>query len=204
MTIKTILFDVGGVLLRTEDRRPRTMLADAFGMTYEELEHLVFNGNAGHAAQRGEVSAADHWEAVRKKLNFRRDELPLVRDTFFNGDVLDRELIDFIRDLNPPYQTALLTNAFDDARASLTEKYGFDQWFDPIIVSAEEGVMKPDPRIFEIALARCGSTAGETVFVDDFPHNIRGAREVGMHAVWFRSREQAIADLWKILQSEGQ
>ena len=44
-------------MVRTEDKRPRTMLADAFGMTYEQLENLVFNGEEGHAAQRGEVTA---------------------------------------------------------------------------------------------------------------------------------------------------
>lgn len=203
MTIKTIIFDVGGVLLRTEDRRPRTMLADAFGMTYEQLENLVFNGESGHAAQRGEVSAAAHWEAVRHKLNLRHDELPSVRDTFFTGDVLDRELVDFVRRLNPPYQTALLTNAFDDARAALTERFGLGKIFDPIIVSAEERVMKPDPRIYDIALERCGVSAAEAVFVDDFPHNIRAARELGMHTVWFRSREQAIADLQKLLETNN-
>ena len=204
MTIKTIIFDVGGVLLRTEDRRPRTMLADAFGMTYEQLENLVFNAESGHAAQRGERSADEHWENVRQVLRLQPDELPAVRDTFFSGDVLDRELVDFVRSLNPPYQTALLTNAFDDARAALTERFGLGAVFDPMIVSAEERVMKPDPRIYEIALERCGVAAAEAVLVDDFPHNIRGAREAGLQAVWFRSRDQAMADLGKLLESETQ
>ncbi len=199
MTIKTVIFDVGGVLLRTEDRRPRTMLADAFGMTYEALENLVFNGDQGHAAQRGEVTAAEQWEYVRNQLNIQTAELDPVRRTFFSGDVLDRELLDFVRSLKPSYQTAIITNAFDDARAALTEQFHLDEVFDPIIVSAEEKVMKPDPEIFRIALKRCSIRAEEAVFIDDFPHNIRGAQAVGMHAVWFRSRDQAIVELRTLL-----
>ena len=199
MTIKTVIFDVGGVLLRTEDRRPRTMLADAFGITYEALENLVFNGEQGHAAQRGEKTAAAQWEYVRQTLNIRVDEVEPVRNTFFSGDVLDRTLLDFVRNLKPDFQTAIITNAFDDARPALTGTFKLGEVFDPIIVSAEEGMMKPDPRIYRIALERCGVSAAEAVFVDDFPHNIRGAQDVGMHTVWFRSREQAVAELSQLL-----
>lgn len=203
MTITTIIFDVGGVLLRTEDRRPRTMLADAFGMTYEALENLVFNGEQGHAAQRGEITARAQWEYVRKTLKLEADEVEPVRNTFFSGDVLDKELLDHVRALKANYRTAIITNAFDDARQSLSEQFRLNDVFDPIVVSAEEGMMKPDPRIFEIALERCGITAAESVFVDDFPHNIRGAQQVGMHTVWFRSREQTIADLDRLLEENA-
>lgn len=202
MSIKTVIFDVGGVLLRTEDRRPRTMLADAFGMTYEALENLVFNGKRGHAAQRGDIRAAEQWEFVRETLQLKADEVESVRNTFFSGDVLDRDLVDFVRSLKPDFQTAIITNAFDDARPALTDRFNLGEVFDPIIVSAEEGMMKPDPRIYRIALERCGVAAAEAVFVDDFPHNIKGAQEVGMHTVWFRDREQAIADLSALLRLE--
>ena len=200
MTISTVIFDVGGVLLRTEDRRPRTMLADAFGMTYEALENLVFNGEQGHAAQRGEVSAVEQWDFVRKTLRLKEDEIGKVRDTFFSGDVLDRELLDFVRGLRKDFKTAIITNAFDDVRKFLSDNFRLHEVFDPIIVSAEEGMMKPDPRIYQIALESCGAVAEETVFVDDFPHNVRGAQAVGMHAIWFRNREQTISELSGLLE----
>lgn len=197
--ITTLIFDVGGVLLRTEDRRPRTQLADALQIAPETLEELVFNAETGAAAQRGEIPAAQHWEAVRLRLGLRPDEIGPVRDAFFAGDVLDRTLLDFVRTLRPDYRLAILTNAFDDARAALTGKFGLGEIFDPIVVSAEEKVMKPDPRIFRIALERCRAVPEEAVFIDDFAHNIRGAQSVGMRTVWFRSRDQAITDLKQIL-----
>ena len=198
-TISTVIFDVGGVLVRTEDRRPRTMLADAFGMSDRELEDLVFNSESGAAAQRGERTAAEHWEWVRERIGLRADEIEPVRDTFFAGDVLDAELIRHLRGLKGRYQLAIITNALDDAREALTQKFGLGDLFDPIVVSAEEQVMKPDERIYRIALERIGADPGETVFVDDFPQNVRAAQAVGMRTVWFRSREQALADLGKHL-----
>jgi putative hydrolase of the HAD superfamily len=204
MTITTVIFDVGGVLLRTEDRRPRTMLADAFGMTYEALENLVFNGESGHAAQRGEVTAVEQWDFVRKTLDLKADEVPQVQNTFFSGDVLDRELLDFVSGLRQDFKTAIITNAFDDVREFLSDSFKLNNVFDPIIVSAEEGMMKPDPRIYNIALEKCGVTASEAVFIDDFPHNVKGAQDVGMHAIWFRSREQVISDLSSLLSLDQQ
>ena len=60
----------------------------------------------------------------------------------------------------------------------------FDR-FRGIVVSGDEGVVKPDPAIYQLALARFGLAADEAVFVDDVPANVAGAEAVGMHAVLF-------------------
>ncbi|MEI7048751.1 HAD-IA family hydrolase, partial [Klebsiella pneumoniae] len=76
----------------------------------------------------------------------------------------------------------------------MTDKLQLDKVFSTMVVSAEEGVMKPDPLLYEITLERCGVSASEAVFIDDFPQNVKAAKEVGMLAIWFRSREQTILD----------
>jgi len=68
------------------------------------------------------------------------------------------------------------------------------------VVSAEEKLMKPDERIYRIALERIGIEAGEAVFVDDFPENVRAAKAIGMRTVWFRGREQTIRALRALLE----
>jgi epoxide hydrolase-like predicted phosphatase len=175
------------------------MLADAFGMTYEQLSELIFNSESGQAAQRGERTSQAHWEWVREQLKLKPDEVDAVRDTFFSGDVLDAELVRILRGLQDRYRLAIVTNALDDARRALTEKFGLADLFDPIVVSAEEKILKPDARIFQIALERIGVEPAEAVFVDDFPGNVRGAQAAGMRVVWFRNREQAVEDLFKLL-----
>ena len=199
-SIKAVIFDLGGVLIRTEDRRPRQMLADAFGMTASELEKIFFGGESGDAAQRGDITAAEHWENVRVTLNLRPDEIEAVRTTFFSGDVLDRQLFDYITSLRLRYRTIALSNAMSDARPSLLNKWTLGSLFDQIFISAEMGMMKPDPRIYLAVLSQLDVSPVETVFVDDFLHNIQAAKALGLRTIWFRHRDTAIGELQKMLK----
>jgi len=67
--------------------------------------------------------------------------------------------------------------------------------FRDIVVSGEEGVVKPDPRIYGLLCARAGITPGEAIFVDDSPINVAGARAVGMAAHLFRDAPTLRAEL---------
>ncbi len=198
-SIRAVIFDVGGVLLRTEDRKPRTLLADGLRLTVSQLEDLVFKGESGHAAQRGEISTDVHWAQVGKKLGVGGNEIAAIRESFFAGDVVDRQLVRFIGDLRPAFRTAIITNAFDDMRAALQGTYGIAPHFDHIVVSAEEGVMKPDPRIYRKTLSLCEVEAHQAIFVDDFPENVQGARRLGMQAIHFRDRDETLQTLNKAL-----
>ena len=81
---------------------------------------------------------------------------------------------------------------------SLVE-WGIDDAFDIVVGSGDVGIMKPDPRIFLIALERLGVEPHEAVFVDDFIQNIHGAQALGISAIHFRNREQAIQELEQLL-----
>jgi putative hydrolase of the HAD superfamily len=67
--------------------------------------------------------------------------------------------------------------------------------FDVVIDSSELGVRKPDPRIYEATLTALGVPARSAVFIDDLEINCEAAAALGMHAVWFRDTEQAIAEV---------
>jgi epoxide hydrolase-like predicted phosphatase len=66
--------------------------------------------------------------------------------------------------------------------------------FHTIVDSSEVGSRKPDPRIYELVLAELDVAAGEAVFIDDLEVNCTAAAQLGMHAVWFRDSQQAIAE----------
>jgi putative hydrolase of the HAD superfamily len=112
-------------------------------------------------------------------------ELAHFRQDFWAGDVLDKELVEFIRRLRPFYQTALISNAFADLREVLTHEFVIADAFEVIVISAEEGVMKPDPLLYQIALERLNCRPQEAIFIDDFAHNIEGAHAVGLHGIHF-------------------
>ncbi len=67
------------------------------------------------------------------------------------------------------------------------------------MISAEEGVLKPDPRIYHLALNRLGVAPSETIFIDDFKENVVGALDIGMQAIHFRTTEQVTSELRALL-----
>lgn len=66
---------------------------------------------------------------------------------------------------------------------------------DRFLVSAEFGSRKPSPVVYERALARLGFSAAETVFVDDRPENVDGARAAGITALPFETPDRLVSDL---------
>lgn len=64
---------------------------------------------------------------------------------------------------------------------------------DAVVVSGDEGVSKPDPRIFRIALDRLGVTAADTVMIgDSWASDIVGASRAGIRAVWYNPSRKAM------------
>jgi 2-haloacid dehalogenase len=78
------------------------------------------------------------------------------------------------------------------------ERFEFLGWFDDVVVSGEYGIVKPDPRIFELAIRRCELIPARTVFIDDTPVNIAAAREFGLHSLHFTGAARLRADLEKL------
>jgi epoxide hydrolase-like predicted phosphatase len=193
--IKAVIFDMGGVILRTEAASARTELAKKFGMTRLELENVVFQSPESQKAELGEYTREEHWNNIARLLNFPREDQPEFQRMYWDGDREDVELVAFIRGLRKQYKTGMLSNAWHGALEQVARDHHFLSAFDVVIFSAEVHLRKPDPRIFHLMLARLGVKAGEAVFVDDFMANIEGAKTLGLKTVHFKSREGAIREL---------
>lgn len=202
--IRAVIFDMGGVLVRTDNRVPRTELARRFGMTYEELDDLVFDTLTADQAAIGDLDVEQHWDFVCRSLGVSLSEKPAIRKAFWGGDQVDKQLADYIRSLHPRYKTALLSNAWNDSRRTAEERWKVLDAFDVIIFSSEVHLMKPDARIYQLAVERLGVEPQEAVFVDDFPENVEAARAAGLQAVRFRSTEQVVKELDGLLDGKGE
>ena len=198
MTIKAVFFDLGGVIVRTEFQAPRQQLADQLGMDYDDLDRVVFGSETSSRASIGEISADEHWAYVIQRLKRPASELAAIREAFFAGDIVDRTLLDYIRSLRGKYKTGLISNAWGDLRDFIIREK-FDDAFDQIFISAEVGAMKPEARIFQLALEQFGVSPNEAVFVDDFYENIEGCEKIGMKGIHFKDPETALQQLKKLL-----
>jgi len=198
MSIRAVFFDLGGVIVRTEYQAPREQLAERLGMEYEDLSKIVFDSQTGIRASIGEITSQQHWEWVMKRLKRPAEEMTAIRDEFYAGDIVDRQLLDFLRSLRGKYVTGMISNAWNDLRDFIGREKMEDA-FDHIIISAEVGVAKPEAKIFQIALERSGVRPHEAVFVDDFYINIEGCEKVGMKGIHFTDAQSTLEQLKSLL-----
>lgn len=196
---KAVIWDLGGVILRTENWEPRRRLDEMLGLPEGKLYELVFESDISRKATVGEASNEDIWMWVGEQLGLSNDELTHVREDFWSGDQIDRDIVNFIRTQKDQTSMGLLSNGWPSTRHFLEERWQISDIFDDIIVSAEVGVAKPNLPIYQLALDRLGIEAEQAIFVDDFKENIEGALDVGIHGIYFQDPLSALETLKHLL-----
>ncbi len=191
--IRAVIFDMGGVILRTEDLTSRTNLAKKFGLTRKELEMIVFQ-SPNHSRRSWGIHRAAALEQNGAAAALPAGRAEEFQRAYWEGDRADKELEMYIRSLRPRYKTVCEQCLARCARKA-SKLYTFLTAFDVVIYSADVHLRKPDPRIFHLMVARLGVNIHEAVFVDDFVDNIEGAKAVGLKTVLFTGRESAIREL---------
>ncbi len=180
-----VIFDWGGVLMRTEDYTPRHNWDRRLGLPAGTIESVVHGIRAWQQAQQGKLSPDAYWAAVGAELKLEADQLNKLRQDFYRGDRLNENLVALIRRLRGDnVAVGLLSNNIADLRKELIQT-GLDALFDTVVISAEIGAMKPAPAAYYTVLERLNLSPHEALLVDDSPANVAGAQAVGMKAVLF-------------------
>ncbi len=193
--IKAVIWDMGGVILRTNGETSRQELAREFHLPVTELYSLVFNSPSAEKATIGLISEDDHWKIVADTLGMPYERIQEFQDRFWGDDAVDRKLIEFIKSLNQNFKTGLLSNAWSGARQALNQRNVCDTVFQYSMFSYEVRLRKPDPRIYQRMLALMDIKPAEAIFVDDVAENIQGAISMGIHGIQFNSTDQAMLDV---------
>ncbi|MGH2620086.1 MAG: HAD family hydrolase [Anaerolineales bacterium] len=198
--IQAVFWDLGGVIIRTEDRTWRAAWEARLGLPPGELDQLVFAGEMGRKAAIGQGGAEDVWTWVAERLGLDAEQRADLRRDFWRGEVLDLDLVGYIRGLRANYRTGLISNAWREIRKDIEVEWRIADAFDKLIISAEVGLAKPDPRIYRLALEGLDVEPAQAIFVDDFTENIEAASALGMHTVHFENRTQAQQQVESLLK----
>jgi epoxide hydrolase-like predicted phosphatase len=168
MAIKAVIFDLGGVLLRTTSPEVRSRLAGELGLDPGALDERIWGGPDWELAEVGAISYEEYWGRVGESLGLSTpEEIAAFRQEYFSGDHMDQELLQLIRDLRARYKIGLLSNAPDKLGYWLHQSWDIKRFFDAIVYSAEAGIAKPDPRIYQLILEQLAVQPSEALFVDD-------------------------------------
>jgi epoxide hydrolase-like predicted phosphatase len=199
MTIHAVLFDIGGVLFRMGDFSRWREWEKRLGLANRQLGEIVFENPVSYQAFRGEATAAEAWNEAAKRLGLTPRELRELKADFWRGGFWDPELLALVRSLKPHYKTGVISDAWDETRVAIQDYVNPDV-FDVIVISAEEGLVKPDPEIFRRALSRLGVSPHQAIFVDDRRKNVRGAQQVGLRAVLFTNTQRVIEEVERLVR----
>ena len=193
---KNIVFDFGGVLL---DWNPHYLYDPYFGDVEKAewfLTHIcTYEWNAQH--DNGKPIAEGTAELIALHPEWEK-EIRMYYDEFMKmmgGQIPGME--ELVKKLKANGQRVFgLSNWSVETFALVRPVYPVLDLMEDMVISGVEKVMKPDHRIFELALDRFGIKAEETVFIDDNPNNVKAANELGTHGILFQSRERLEKELY--------
>jgi len=208
--IEAVLWDFGGVfsaspfgamagVAREFGADPRRYVEIVFGPYDHDTDH------PWHRLERGELALAQ----ARAEIIALGASEGVDSDPFHlfgamskgSGGGVRSEVVELAREVKRAgLGSALVTNNVAEFREAWKRMIPVEDLFDHLIDSSEVGVRKPDPRIFELALARLGVPAARTVFLDDYPGNVEAARRLGLRGVLVRDDyAAALAELRGLL-----
>jgi len=183
MGVRNIVFDFGGVLI---DWNPRHLYRDVFADETAMERFLAevctgeWNGrvDAGYPMAQATADLQARFPAYRDLIAMYYGEwIRMVR-----GEIVENTRL--IAPLKARYRIFGLSNWSAETFGLVLDRFPFFREFDGMVISGDEGVTKPDPRIYEILLTRYGLDAGECLFIDDNRANTDAAARLGFGTLY--------------------
>lgn len=199
-TIKAIIFDFGGVLLRRRSEEERRYWTERLGLRQGWVDDVLYGGEEWGLVKVGAITNDEFWRRLGPKLGLHTaEEVDRFRQEYYAGERLDQRLVELVRSLRGKYKLAVLSNASGNVDDLLQERFGIRNLFDLVVDSACVGVAKPDRAIYELALEKLGVAPHEAVFIDDLAGNVAAAAALGIHAIHHLSSESTAHQLRALL-----
>jgi putative hydrolase of the HAD superfamily len=181
--IKTIIFDIGEVVVKSDFKAIYSNFGKRIGLGPDFV--VEYHNEKFHELLTGIINLEQFWKdmvdaGANPKLDFEKIWL---EEGMKNREV-NNELLSIIKELRKKYSVGVLTN-LTPSRLILDEKIGLYSHFDYTVLSCKEGIRKPNPEFYKLALKVVSVKPEEAVFVDDKESCIKSAEEVGMKTILY-------------------
>ncbi len=191
--IKTIIFDVGGVYMKGSfvDFVNKSRKILGINENFHTDKQVTFDKKFNE----GKVSA----ETCFKKyfgVPISDAQMKKIIKIWTTTWKPTQQMKNLVVKLKKNYQLAILSNS-DLLNSPNYYQKGWYQYFDPVILSHELGVLKPNPKIYKTLLGKITSKASECLFIDDQIDCLKSAQKLGINTILFKSLSQLKSDLKK-------
>jgi len=197
--IKTIFFDIGGVLIDIHPERTYQYLSDSADVEVNMVKES-FPWDAHDQYERGIMNNEDWFIAYKESLP---QPCCLKRSDFWNAWKLllgeEKNTVNILEALNKQYSIWLLSNTNPKhIQDEIEKRYLFPSLVNGAVYSFDVGVRKPEKEIYEIAMQRANANPQECLFIDDLLENIQAAKQIGIEGIHFISSEQLKQELVRL------
>lgn len=191
--IKVIIFDLGGVLFTNGTKKFIETISHRYNIDKEKVKE-VMDGEIGSLYREAKISRNEFWNRLLEGLQINAD-IDKLEEEWISGYELIEGTRDLIQELSKRYKVYFLSDNVKERVDKINEKHNFLDWFEDGVFSHEAGVRKPNPEIYRIALTKAQASPEEAVFIDDKPHFLIPAKEMGMLTFVFETPEKLRKDL---------
>ncbi|MBO9400045.1 HAD family phosphatase [Shimia sp. R9_3] len=194
MTPSVVVFDIGGVLV---DWQPHLAWAEEFET---EADTLAFMARVDFFARNLRGDSGERFADMARELEDPEDQrrlaayVPNYAKTVVSAFAGTWDILDELKSKDVPVH-AITNWSAETWPEGLKIHPRLGEVFGTLVVSGEEGVIKPDPRIFEMLCERASVAPANCVFIDDSPKNVDGAKAAGWDAIHFTGAEALRAAL---------
>jgi putative hydrolase of the HAD superfamily len=183
--IKAIIFDFGRVISSQKPLSLFRAYENDLELAPDSINQIMFSSPLWEEALLGRKTAKEFWYSIGPELGLKsHDEIDEFRRRYHSDESINKEVLNFIQKLHGRYKLAVLSNSPPGLDRWLAD-WGILELFDVIFCSGDEGLIKPDPAVFNLTLKRLGVLPHEAVFVDDTGGHVEAAQRLGIHGIIF-------------------
>jgi FMN phosphatase YigB (HAD superfamily) len=195
---KVVIFDLGKVLVDFDYSIAIRRIAARGRVTIQELTRFITSAPLLFDYEKGRMTSEEFYKKVCNITGFKGDfeEFSLAFGDIFTPIELMVALHASLRTQGVP--TFILSNTNDLAVRHIRRSYPFFTDFQGYILSYEHGVMKPEPKIYEVAERVCGHLGAEILYIDDRPENITAAAARGWQVILQEMPEKTAAEVQRL------
>ena len=192
--IRTIISDLGNVLLHFDHMQSCRRLAKSCHLSPEQIYDAMFDSDLVRDYDLGRISSETFGRRSmeRLKVNLEMDQIRDIWSDIFHPVSGMEELITSLKE---NYRLVLLSNTNEWHFEHCYKTFPVVCLFEHLALSYKLGCQKPDREIFEKALAMAGAHPEETLYIDDIPVYVDTARRLGVKAICFKDRDQLAKEM---------
>ncbi|WP_422359641.1 HAD family hydrolase [Reichenbachiella sp.] len=197
MNIKTIIFDLGGVIIDLDFNRTPEVLSQLTGWKFDEIYQMYFKPGLFQDYEKGLVSDQKLRTGINNLFSTQLTEAQIDEAWCAMLGPIPKKRLDFMKELRKDFQVLVLSNtnaihveAFNQTIEKVSGEKSLDAFADEVYFSHELKMRKPDGEIYTEILKRSNNKAEECLFLDDTQHNLDSAAQLGIHTMHIAHPDQ--------------